>query len=154
MPVLPEAACSGCVPSETLRASHSVSNSQQVFPLLCAGAKVDLPVLMQKDIHDLQEFAVKHEMDFVAASFVQTKEDVLNIRKVLDDAGGQNVRIISKIENQEGLRNFESILEVTDGALAASANMANQANIQCLPQVAAYCRSHGCSWRLRNGDSR
>jgi hypothetical protein len=43
---------------------------------------VDLPVLLQKDIDDLQQFAVKHGMDFVAASFVQSKEDVLNIRKV------------------------------------------------------------------------
>lgn len=76
---------------------------------------MDLPVLMEKDINDLQHFAAKHEMDFVAASFVQTKEDVLEIRKVLDDAGGHNVRIISKIENQEGLKNFDSILEVTDG---------------------------------------
>lgn len=70
---------------------------------------------MQKDIDDLQQIAAKHGMDFVAASFVQSKEDVLSIRKVLDDAGGHNVRIVSKIENQEGLKNFDSILEVTDG---------------------------------------
>ena len=66
------------------------------------GAKVDLPVLMKKDIDDLQQIAAKHQMDLVAASFVQTKEDVLNIRQVLDEAGGHKVRIISKIENQVG----------------------------------------------------
>jgi pyruvate kinase len=79
------------------------------------GAKVDLPVLVEKDIRDLQQFAAEHSMDFVAASFVQSKQDVQFIRKVLDDAGGQSVRIISKIENQEGLKNFDEILEVTDG---------------------------------------
>lgn len=81
------------------------------------GAKVDLPVLMEKDVHDLQNFACKHGVDFVAASFVQSKEDVLFIRSVLDEAGGQEIGIISKIENQEGLQNYDEILEVTDGAL-------------------------------------
>lgn len=80
------------------------------------GVKVDLPVLMEKDIHDLQSFACKHGVDFVAASFVQSKEDVLFIRRVLDEAGGQDIGIISKIENQEGLQNYDEILEVTDGA--------------------------------------
>lgn len=52
-----------------------------------------------QDIDDLQNFACKHKVDFVAASFVQSKEDVLFIRKILDDAGGRDVKIISKIEN-------------------------------------------------------
>lgn len=81
------------------------------------GAKVDLPVLMEKDVADLQEFACKHRVDFVAASFVQSKEDVLFIRRVLDEAGGEEIGIISKIENQEGLQNYDEILEVTDGGL-------------------------------------
>ena len=62
---------------------------------------MDIPVLTEKDIDDLQNFGVKNKMDFVAASFVQSKADVLFIRKVLDEAGGQHVKIISKIENLE-----------------------------------------------------
>ena len=54
-------------------------------------------------------------MDFVAASFVQTGEDVQLIRKILDEAGGQSVKIISKIENEEGIANFDDILKYTDG---------------------------------------
>lgn len=84
------------------------------------GVKVDLPVLMDKDVDDLQNFACKHKVDFVAASFVQSKDDVLCIRKVLDEAGGQDIGIISKIENQEGLQNYDEILEVTDGMLLNS----------------------------------
>jgi len=60
-----------------------------------------------QDIDDLQNFACKHKVDFVAASFVQSKEDVLFIRKTLDDAGGQDIKIISKIENMAGLENFD-----------------------------------------------
>ena len=53
------------------------------------GVKVDIPVLTEKDIMDIKDFAAKNKMDFVAASFVQTKEDILFIRKTLDEAGGQ-----------------------------------------------------------------
>jgi hypothetical protein len=53
---------------------------------------VDIPVLTDKDINDLQNFCCKHKMDFVAASFVQSKADVQFIREVLDAAGGQDVR--------------------------------------------------------------
>jgi pyruvate kinase len=56
-----------------------------------AGCKVDIPVLTAQDIIDLQQFCCKHKMDFVAASFVQSKADVLFIRKTLDDAGGHAV---------------------------------------------------------------
>jgi pyruvate kinase len=67
---------------------------------------VDLPVLLPKDVEDLQTFACHHCLDFVAASFVQSKEDVLMIRRVLDEAGGASIRIIAKIENMAGLQNF------------------------------------------------
>ena len=65
------------------------------------GVKVDIPVLTPKDIDDLQNFAAKNQMDYVAASFVQSKADVEFIRRVLDEAGGQRIKIISKIENLE-----------------------------------------------------
>jgi pyruvate kinase len=83
------------------------------------GVKVDLPVLTDKDIRDLQEFACKHNMDYVAASFVQSAADVRFIRSVLDEAGGFEIKIISKIENQEGLKNFKEILKETDGVMIA-----------------------------------
>ncbi len=60
------------------------------------GVKVEIPVLTDKDIDDLQNFCVKHKMDFVAASFVQSQQDVLFIRRVLDEAGGQDVSPFGK----------------------------------------------------------
>jgi pyruvate kinase len=62
-----------------------------------------------QDINDLQNFACKHKLDFVAASFVQSKDDVLFIRRILDEAGGHDVKIISKIENMAGLVNFDGV---------------------------------------------
>jgi pyruvate kinase len=62
-----------------------------------------------QDIDDLQNFACKHKLDFVAASFVQSKDDVLFIRRILDEAGGHDVKIISKIENLAGLLNFDGV---------------------------------------------
>ena len=87
------------------------------------GVKVDIPVLTTKDIDDLQNFCCKHKMDFVAASFVQSAEDVQFIRRILDEAGGQDVKIISKIENQAGLTNFDEILKYTDGVMVARGDL-------------------------------
>ena len=88
------------------------------------GVKVDLPVLQPKDIDDLQNFAVPHAVDFVAASFVQSAADVLFIRKILDaDPRGKRIKIISKIENQEGLDKFDEILDATDGVMVARGDL-------------------------------
>ncbi|KXZ44735.1 hypothetical protein GPECTOR_63g60 [Gonium pectorale] len=88
------------------------------------GVHVDLPVLSSKDIDDVQNFAVKNRMDFVAASFVQSAEDVRYIRKVLDEACGYHVKIISKIENEAGLRNIDEILAETDAVMVARGDLA------------------------------
>ena len=87
------------------------------------GVKVDLPVLMEKDIDDLQNFACKNQMDYVAISFVQSGEDVQFVRRVLDEAGGENIKIISKIENEAGLVNFDDILKYTDGVMVARGDL-------------------------------
>ena len=87
------------------------------------GVKVDIPVLTEKDINDVQNFCCKNKMDFVAASFVQTGEDVQLIRKILDEAGGHKVKIISKIENEEGIANFDDILKYTDGVMVARGDL-------------------------------
>jgi len=84
--------------------------------------KVDLPVLQEKDINDLQQFGIPHGVDFVAASFVQCKEDVELIRKTLG-LRGRSIKIISKIENEEGMKNFDEILEASDGIMVARGDL-------------------------------
>jgi pyruvate kinase len=87
------------------------------------GVKVEIPVLTEKDIDDLKNFAAKHEMDYVAASFVQSAADVQFIRRVLDEGGGTRVKIISKIENAEGLVNYDEILRESDGIMVARGDL-------------------------------
>jgi len=86
------------------------------------GVKVDLPVLQEKDIKDLLQFGIPHGVDFVAASFVQSKADVELIRKTLG-LRGRSIKIISKIENEEGLKNFDEILDATDGIMVARGDL-------------------------------
>ena len=86
------------------------------------GVKVDLPVLQPKDINDLQNFGVPQGVDFIAASFVQTGDDIKFIRQTLGE-GGKNIQIIAKIENQEGIDNFDDILEETDGVMVARGDL-------------------------------
>lgn len=87
------------------------------------GVVVDLPTLTDKDVDDIVNFGVKHKVDFVAASFVRKASDVTHLRQLLSDNNGQDIKIICKIENQEGLENYDSILQVTDGIMVARGDL-------------------------------
>jgi len=98
------------------------------------GTHINLPALKEKDIQDLIA-GCKHDFDYIAASFIRCKEDVLAIRKVLDENGGNNIKIISKIESTEGIENFDSILEVTDGIMVARGDMGVEIPMEQVPVV-------------------
>lgn len=72
----------------------------------------------EKDIKDIVEWGIPNKIDFIAASFVRKASDVHKIREVLGPEN-QGIKIISKIENQEGLDNYDEILEATDGIMVA-----------------------------------
>jgi pyruvate kinase len=97
------------------------------------GVKVDLPVLMDKDINDLQNFACRNKVDFVAISFVQTGEDVQFVRRILNEAGGQRIKIICKIENEAGVINFDEILKHTDGIMVARGDLGMEMPSEKIP---------------------
>jgi pyruvate kinase len=86
------------------------------------GAVIDLPILTEKDEKDLVDFGLVHKVDFIAASFVRKVEDVTTIRKVLGEKG-KHIQIISKIENQEGLHNYEEILKASDAIMVARGDL-------------------------------
>ena len=96
------------------------------------GVSVNLPALAEKDINDLK-FGCEQGIDFVAASFIRKADDVLAVRKVLDENGGESIKIISKIENQEGLNNFDEILEVTDGVMVARGDLGVEIPVEEVP---------------------
>jgi len=86
------------------------------------GAIVDLPTLTEKDEIDLVDFGIKQGVDMIAASFVRKAEDIETIRDVLGPRGA-HIKIIAKIENQEGLNNYDEILAATDGIMVARGDL-------------------------------
>ena len=86
------------------------------------GVHIHLPALTEKDVSDIR-FGVENDFDFIAASFVRRAADVQAVREVLDRFGGQAVRIIAKIENQEGVDNIDEILEAADGIMVARGDL-------------------------------
>lgn len=86
------------------------------------GCIVDLPVLMEKDMDDIMNFAIPQKVDFIAASFVRKSSDIDVIRTILGERG-KNIKIIAKIENQEGMENYDAILEKTDAIMVARGDL-------------------------------
>jgi len=93
------------------------------------GVKVDLPVLQEKDVKDITQFGIPMGIDFIAASFVQSRDDVKIIRKTLG-LRGRSIKIISKIENQEGINNIDEIIEESDGVMVARGDMGMEIDIE------------------------
>lgn len=89
------------------------------------GTSVKLPALKEKDIEDLKA-ACAHDYDYVAMSFTRNVHDIEEVRKVLDENGGKDIKIITKVENVEGLENMESIIENADAQMIARGDMATE----------------------------
>ena len=89
------------------------------------GTAVRLPALKEKDIQDLKT-ACEHDYDYVAMSFTRNKDDIDQVRKVLDENGGKDIKIITKVENVEGLEHMEEIVENADVQMIARGDMATE----------------------------
>ncbi len=93
---------------------------------------LNMPYLSEADKEDLK-FAIEMDVDFVAASFVRSKEDVIALRKFLNYYGGHRIRIIAKIENTEGIEHFDEILKHSDGIMIARGDMGVEVEFERLP---------------------
>ena len=98
------------------------------------GTAVHLPALKEKDIQDLKT-ACEHDYDYVAMSFTRNKDDIDQVRKVLDENGGKDIKIITKVENVEGLEHMEEIVENADVQMIARGDMATETDFTEPPVV-------------------
>ncbi|EFJ18654.1 hypothetical protein SELMODRAFT_112650 [Selaginella moellendorffii] len=90
------------------------------------GVVVDLPTVTEKDVKDILEWGIPNSIDFIALSFVRKAQDLINVRKLLSDhhpTAARTIQIISKIENQEGLVNFDEILRESDAIMVARGDL-------------------------------
>ena len=98
------------------------------------GVSINLPAITDKDIADLK-FGIEIGVDIIAASFIRKAADVLEIRKVLQENGGDDIQIFSKIENQEGVNNLDEILKFSDGIMVARGDLGVEIPIEQVPLV-------------------
>ncbi len=98
------------------------------------GVSINLPGITEKDADDIR-FGLQHDINFIAASFVRKPEDVNDIRALLKEAGKEDVMIFPKIESQEGIDNFDAILEVSDGLMVARGDMGVEIPAENVPLV-------------------
>ena len=98
------------------------------------GVKVNLPAITEKDRSDI-EFGIEQGIDFIAASFVRKVSDVLAIREILEANNADHIKIISKIENQEGVDNLDEIIEVSDGIMVARGDLGVEIPTEEIPVV-------------------
>lgn len=91
-----------------------------------------LPALTLEDKKDLA-FSVKNDVEYVSLSFIRRANDILDVRKYLNDLGGKDIKIIAKIESKEGVNNFDEILDVADGIMIARGDMGVELDLEKVP---------------------
>lgn len=95
---------------------------------------LNLPAVTEKDIADIR-FGCKHDIDIIAASFVRSADQVIVIKKLLEEEGKSDILVIAKIENKEGVQNFDSIVQVADGVMIARGDLGVEVPLSKVPKL-------------------
>ncbi len=98
------------------------------------GCELSMPYVSEMDIEDIK-FAIREDFDFIAASFVRTKDDVAQIRQALEDNGSFDMKLVSKIENAQGVENIDEIIRVSDAIMIARGDMGVEINLEEIPRI-------------------
>lgn len=96
--------------------------------------RLSIPFLSERDKSDIK-FGVETGFDFIAASFVRSARDILDIREFLASLGNTDIKIIAKIENMEGVRNADDILSVSDGLMVARGDLGVEVPLEEIPVI-------------------
>lgn len=96
--------------------------------------KVGLPAVTEKDVEDII-FGCREGVDYIAASFIRSPDHVLQIKKILEENGGRDILVIAKIENAEGVENFDAILQASDGIMVARGDLGVEISLTEVPRL-------------------
>ena len=98
------------------------------------GINLDMPYMTEKDKEDIV-FGIQNGIDFVAASFVRSESDVRDVLDILEKNNGSHVKVIAKIENNEGVENIDDILSAANGIMVARGDMGVEISFEKLPAI-------------------
>ena len=115
----------------TVKNGGTISNRKGIN---VPGAELNMPFVSQKDYEDIL-FGIREGFDFIAASFTRTAADVLEIRKILKENGGEFIHIIAKIENRQGVDHIDEIIEAADGIMIARGDMGVEIPLEEVPVI-------------------
>lgn len=121
----------GCEITTTVVHGGEISDNKGIN---VPGVELSMPYLSERDMNDL-EFGSKIGFDFIAASFVRTAADVAYLKKFIKSLGWNTPRIIAKIENMDGVKNIDEILEVADGIMVARGDMGVEIPFEQIPAI-------------------
>lgn len=110
---------------------HTIKDERGVN---CPDTHLNMPYISEKDRNDLI-WGCKQHVDYISASFIRSVQDIRDIRKVLDDNGGENIKIISKVENTEAVANLDSIIEASDGLMVARGDLGVEIPAEDVPVI-------------------
>jgi pyruvate kinase len=96
--------------------------------------ELSIPAITEKDVEDLQ-FAAGQKVDYVAASFIRKRDDIVQLRRLLQNFGGNEIQVIAKLEKAQAIDNLESILEVCDGVMVARGDLGVELPLEKVPMI-------------------
>ncbi len=114
--------------------THTIKNKRGIN---VPGVELQLDFISKKDKSDII-WGCKNDVDFIAASFVRRKSDVLEIRRILKENNNESIQIIAKIENKEGVENIDSIIDVADGIMIARGDLGVEVPAEDVPVIQKY----------------
>lgn len=110
------------------------------------GANLSVPTLTEKDIEDIR-WGIEHDMDYLAVSFVRSREDIMEVRRVVESHGSKRIGIIAKIETRQSVENLEEIVQVVDAVMVARGDLGVEVPTEEVPivqkRIIEICRGQG-----------
>ncbi len=120
--------------SEILCTAHNDGSINSKKSINVPGVSLRLPAFTQQDKSDIL-FAIDHDYDFIAVSFVRKKDDISEISRILEENDGESIKLIAKIESREGVQNLDEIIRVADGLMVARGDLGVEIPVEQIPIV-------------------